>query len=405
MDSDGIVVEEDPYIMFWSGFKNYRTVGGPTPYPEDQKLLDPQTSIFGGMIDDVDSYNNGGMWLNSVFRKSDIFNTSNTNRLIGFYHAEDHYYSPGTSNDGNKAWKSMGMAISRDNGFTWRNKGQFITSSKTKPTTPTWGGAADGSIIWHEPDQRWICYYSSHKMAISEHPEGLPGTWFKYYEGNFSTQPGLGGETTEIEGLKSVAGANPSVHYNTYLEMWIMVFHSWSGCHYISSSMDAYEWSTPQEILCSEHEDGRTWYPTIIGESNVLAGETARLYYADMYDGSRDFIGQEIVFTITDDEDEEEEEEDDEQRVLVSGERLSLPQSQSSVVESLETSAMTSDLSVATKLVTVTVPTVRSNALPTDATMASGSASTKFQFLTTTTMLSSSSILLLGVSVFASICA
>jgi hypothetical protein len=156
VDSDGRIVEEDPYIMFWSGGSSYRSVGGPTPFPEDQRVLDPQDSIFGGRKDDVDKYNNGGMWMNSVWRKSDINNnTSNMNRLIGFYHAEDHYYGIDTG----MAWKSMGMAISRDNGYTWRNHGQIL--SRPKPDEPEWGGAADGVVIWHEPDQRWICYYAT----------------------------------------------------------------------------------------------------------------------------------------------------------------------------------------------------------------------------------------------------
>jgi hypothetical protein len=137
-------------------------------------------------------------------------------------------------------------------------------------------------------------------MAISDDPEGRPGTWFKYYEGDF-TQPGIDGESTQIESLMSAQGANPSVHYNTFLEMWIMVFHSWAGCIYISSSLDAYEWSEPQQVQCSEDEDGKAWYPTIIGESDVLAGEKARLYYADFIDDERKFIEKEIVFTRTDD--------------------------------------------------------------------------------------------------------
>jgi hypothetical protein len=171
-DSDGVFIEEDPYIMFWSGYRSFRSVGGPTPYPEDQRVLDPQNSVFGGSIDNADRYNNGGMWMNSVFRKSDINNNTNTNRLIGFYHAEDHYY--GRSDRDGKAWKSMGMAISRDDGYTWRNQGQIL--SRPKPETPEWGGAADGVVIWHEPDQRWICYYATHNIAVSDDPEGRPGS-------------------------------------------------------------------------------------------------------------------------------------------------------------------------------------------------------------------------------------
>jgi hypothetical protein len=96
---------------------NYRSVGGPTPYPEDQKMLDPQEPVFGGRFD-ADAYNNGGMWLKSVFHKSGITknnNNNDTNWLIGFYHAADHWY-PRTRGDEHYSWKSMGAAISLDNG-------------------------------------------------------------------------------------------------------------------------------------------------------------------------------------------------------------------------------------------------------------------------------------------------
>jgi len=278
------------YIMFWSEFENYRSVG-PTPYPEDQQLLQPTTSIFGGR-GNWDGYNNGGSWLNSVFRKSD-------NTLIGFYHAEDHWYP---RNADNIAWKSTGVALSNDNGLTWSDQGQIITSSTPKPESPTWGGSGDCCVIWNEADQRWICYYQNQQihMAMSEDPDAAPGTWFKYYAGDF-TEKALGGKASPISGLKNVPGSNPSVHYNTYLAQWIMVYHAWSpGCIYIAASVDGYNWTEPRQLVCS-NEGGRTWYPTIIGESDVLAGKTARLYYAHFTEnGSREFIGRDIIFNRID---------------------------------------------------------------------------------------------------------
>jgi hypothetical protein len=192
-------------------------------------------------------------------------------------------------------------------GYTWQNQGQIITRAEPKPKIPEkTSGAGDGTVIWHEIDQRWIMYYhmGGHiNMAMSEDPYGAPGTWFKHYNGTFS-QPGLRGLETPIEGLISVRGSNPSIHFNTYLRLWIIVYHGWNPhCIYMSSSVDAYVWSTPQQVLCSPKEEGgRTWYPNIIGESDVLAGETARLYYAHFHgDGPREFVGQGISFTRTDD--------------------------------------------------------------------------------------------------------
>lgn len=137
-------------------------------------------------------------------------------------------------------------------------------------------------------------------MAMSEDPDGVPGTWFKHYNGNFS-QPGLRGLQTPIKGLRSIRGSNPSVHFNTYLGLWIMVYHGYTPfCIYMSSSIDAYDWSSPQTVLCSPREEGRAWYPTIIGESDLLAGEKARIYYAHMHNKTRQFVGEDIFFTRTD---------------------------------------------------------------------------------------------------------
>jgi hypothetical protein len=96
---------------------------GPTPFPEDQLRLDPEEKVFGGRFD-ADAYNNGGMWLKSVFRESDITknNDTDTNKLIGFYHAEDHWF-PRTVGDDHYSWKSMGSAISFDNGTYSREVG------------------------------------------------------------------------------------------------------------------------------------------------------------------------------------------------------------------------------------------------------------------------------------------
>ncbi|MBN2001158.1 hypothetical protein JW935_26685 [candidate division KSB1 bacterium] len=279
------------YIMFWSEFKNYRSVG-PTPFPEDQLLLDPKTPVFGER-GDWQGYNNGGSWLNSVFRQSET-------QLIGFYHAEDHWYP---RNKDYIAWKSTGVATSNDNGRSWTDHGQVITSSTPKPASPKWGGSGDCCVIWHENDNRWICYYQNQniRMAISDDPDANPGSWFKFYNGGFP-EMALGGKSTPLAGLSDVPGSNPSVHFNTFLKLWIMVYHGWSpACLYIASSVDGYNWSKPQQLVCGS-QGGRAWYPTIIGESDVSAGEKARLYYADFSadGGSRDFIVREIRFVRND---------------------------------------------------------------------------------------------------------
>lgn len=279
---------DDKHTMYWSGHENYRTAGD-FPFPEFHYTRSPEKSIFGGRRG-IESWDNGGSWLMSIFRQED-------NNLVGFYHAEDHWVV--AKNPTGIAWKSIARTTSSNNGASWSVGEQIITSATPKPETPTWGGAGDNCVIWDHKNNRWICYYQEHwlMMAVSYDVEGKPGTWYKYYNGEFS-QPGLRGSSTAIPGLKSVPGGNPSVHYNTYLDRFVMVWHSWVSLSiYISTSIDGVVWEQPRLL---EPKTGlrRAWYPTIIGESDTRAGKVARLYYADIAAGftSRDFVSRAIVF-------------------------------------------------------------------------------------------------------------
>jgi len=274
------------YIMFWAEFESHRSVGT-TQFVDGQYALQPSTAVFGSR-GNFNTYDNGGSWLMSVLRKPN-------NDLIGFYHAEDHWF-PHTTND--IAWKSIGVTLSKDNGKTWETGKQIITSFNPKPATPTWGGTGDCCVVWDHINSRWICYYQEQtiSMAISYDPDGAPGTWKKYNPSGF-TEDGLGGWQSPLPGLSSVPGGNPSVHWNTYLKKWVMVWHGWSPANiYISVSANGINWDTPKMIIVSE-QGGRAWYPTIIGVTDVEAGNVAKIYYADFApNGSRKFKSRTITF-------------------------------------------------------------------------------------------------------------
>lgn len=266
-----VLPDGSEYIMFWAEFESHRSVGT-TQFVEDQTALQPGNAVF-GRRGNFNTYDNGGSWLMSVFRRQN-------DDFIGFYHAEDHWY-PHTTND--IAWKSIGVTYSNNKGKTWQAGNQIITSATPKPATPTWGGTGDCCVVWDLVNSRWLCYYQENtiSMAISTDPQGAPGTWKKYYFGGF-TEDGLGGRQSPLPSLASVPGGNPSVHWNTYLLKWVMVWHGWNPTSiYISASDDGITWDTPKSIIVSEI-GGRAWYPTIIGNTDVEAGQVAKIYYADI---------------------------------------------------------------------------------------------------------------------------
>ncbi|KAI9032340.1 hypothetical protein DFJ74DRAFT_654135 [Hyaloraphidium curvatum] len=275
------------WMLYWSMYTNFRTLGS-SPYPEDHVVKEPATSVFGGRFS-LGLYYSGGMWLMSVYRMTG-------NNLIGFYHAEDRW-----SMDSDVVWKSIGVAYSADNGLSWRNGGLILRHPQNKPASPQWGGVGDMDVLWDPSRRRWICYFSDGRMsmAISTDVNAAPGTWRKWYQGGFNAE-GLGGQHDYIEPLVGAAGANPSVHWNTYLGRWVMVYGSWSGAVFISSSRDGTTWDVPRQVVTSQRGD-RAWYPTIIGDQgDRVIGQDARLYYADFGGGGRDFARRLIRFVRND---------------------------------------------------------------------------------------------------------
>lgn len=275
------------YMMYWSEFENARTTGD-SPFPEDQRNLEPGEPVFGGRAGNAgpsNGINDGGSWLMSVHRH-------NGDTLIGFYHGESHWYP---RNGDFTAWKSICVAYSYDNGYTWEDKGPIVTSNTPKPETRTWGGAGDCCVVWDPDNARWNCYHQEHniRLAVSYDPLGAPGTWKKYYNGAYHEE-GLGGKSSAISDLSNVGGANPSVHWNTYFGKWVMTYHGWDGGIYVTLSSDGVDWEYPKKIISKQSYN--RWYPTIIGESDTKAGKLARIYYAEFNSSGRQMAAQDILF-------------------------------------------------------------------------------------------------------------
>ncbi len=280
-----IVPNDDQLHMYWAGASSYRTVGPGL----DNMALSPNRPVL--EKGPAGAFDNGGAWLMSVFPRGG-------GRMIGFYHAEDHEW-PGHQNPQNIAWKSVALATSDDDGATWRKHGQILTSPVRKPASPTWGGSGDPCIVWDEANERWYCFFQEDVlfMAISDDPEARPGSWRKFFRGHFSEE-GLGGGNSPIPVLDRYRGANPSVHWNSHLDLWLMTWHTWTGSIAVAHSDDLDHWKEPR-ILLPFQDNAKNWYSTIIGSTDLIAGEHAWLYYAhwpDRDDWRRQFHRRPLRF-------------------------------------------------------------------------------------------------------------
>ncbi len=99
---------------------------------------------------------------------------------------------------------------------------------------------------------RWMMMFAEHQtgLAVSYDPNAYPNTWFKWNGGGFNS-PGLYGPYIPAPGLDWVPGSNPSLHWNTHLERWVVIYNGWNNCMHISSSDDGIYWDGVRTLTCS----------------------------------------------------------------------------------------------------------------------------------------------------------
>lgn len=133
------------------------------------------------------AYDACGRWLNHAEHDG--------NRVLGFVHAETAcHYAIGQTH------KSMAMAVSSDNGITWRDLGQIITGTD-KPTTGKNTGEGDCTVVNGQDGYRYAYCFRPRDggliVARDSTVDAIPGHWTKFFEGKWE-QPGLGGNATRL---------------------------------------------------------------------------------------------------------------------------------------------------------------------------------------------------------------
>ena len=280
------------WSCYWGQGDTYRTKAA-TTHLEDHIANNNWQLAFGTSANPIDGFNNSAFIIG-------IHRLEN-GKLVAFFHAESYYPS-------GYGYKSIGVTYSSDNGLTWEPGKRILATDYTKPQNATDnGGLGDGYVVWNAERQQYICYYQEEyvwglTMAASSDPEGAAGTW-KKWDGEDFTIEGCNQETqtggigVPIKGLESVAGANPAIMWNDYLNCWVMIYGKWGGDTYISFSNDAINWEVPILLLPDEQQTYPSYPILVSDQGNLKGGKSMRLYYARNYkDGIRELAYRNIEF-------------------------------------------------------------------------------------------------------------
>jgi len=224
--------------------------------------------------------------------------------IFGWYHQEHFGICPGT----NLSAPQIGAAVSYDGGNSFIDLGTVISSGDAIDCGSRngyfAGGVGDFSVILDREQKYFYFYFTNYAgpvesqgVAVARMPfysRFFPaGSVNKFFDGAWN-EPGLRGRVTPVMAAQTSwqrpdtdSFWGPSMHWNTYLESWVMLLNR-SCCEpgfpqkgiYVSFSKDPSKpdsWSTPKRIL---KDTG--WYPQVLGTGRLgtdsVSGRVARLY-------------------------------------------------------------------------------------------------------------------------------
>lgn len=286
---------------FWFGDKlfQFNSVGWPMRLSVASSHLD----LWETQEVDTAEMSDMAIWMEAVWLDED-------GTLFGWYHHEPQQPYAGTT----LTMPRIGAAISFDQGQTFHDLGIILETSDLPDLSAKngyfAGGHGDFSVILDRERRHFYIFFGNYggdpatqgvcvaRMAYEDR-YNPSGKVYKYCQGNWE-QPGLGGAVTPIFPVQKTWAARapnafwgPSVHWNTYLNRFVMVLNRTTGVPawsqegvYITFCDDITRpeaWQAPRKILdSSELPDGVSMYAQITGtekgETDTLAGRVARLW-------------------------------------------------------------------------------------------------------------------------------
>jgi hypothetical protein len=218
--------------------------------------------------------------------------------MYGWYHFEPHdlecypltapLIGAALSYDGGMSWEDQGLIIDNPYGYDCAFDNEYFV-----------GGAGDFTVILGPGGEHFYFLYSTYigpseelgvAVARSSYEDrGQPGSVWKYFDGAWD-EPGLGGVNTALipseedwAGPEFDAFWGPSVHWNTYLQQYVMLLNRSDSRYwrqegiYIAFSDDLVSWTSPERII-----ESNDWYPQVVGlgsnGTDSVAGRFMRVF-------------------------------------------------------------------------------------------------------------------------------
>ena len=61
-------------------------------------------------------------------------------------------------------------------------------------------------------------------------------------------------------------GEHPSIHWNRFIQQWIIVWNGYDGNIYITSAFKLPQFQKPRILIPKENEKQKNWYPTLMSK-------------------------------------------------------------------------------------------------------------------------------------------
>ncbi len=275
------------------------------------------------------SFDNGYAGISGVARDP------TTGDLLGFYHAEDRENLPAIPGGIPGFYCCIALAVSKDDGASFRKAGPVITGSLPKDLKGRADQGCGETCILTDRQQRYLyAYYSDHSRVNNRGVQiclarcritdaATTDHWTKYHNGEFE-QPGLGGKDTPVISAQAMQADAifPHVTFVPELNRYVMAFNIiahrelrqdakpvQSGV-YMACSKDGIRWSIPTQLVRIHSIPaglGREigWHPTLLVSTVKRGTASGWLYYSYSESWGHKaphkphyLVGQPITFSI-----------------------------------------------------------------------------------------------------------